>query len=226
MNVSFFLVFILGHLVGDFVLQTNKVAIMKSTSKKGVLIHSIIVFISQAGLLSIYGINGIIAALLNFMIHYIIDSLKENISKYIKKYKFIIFVLDQIIHMTGIYILTLNFGVNKSTIMIDLSLIKILITIIVLTYVSSVMVIILIRDMDSSLIKNEFFKKNERIMDSFINLTVWLLFYLPLSWSISLVILLFYFYQKYQKVFFDYNLKIGAIKYFVFIVMSYLIICA
>ncbi|WFD10529.1 DUF3307 domain-containing protein [Tepidibacter hydrothermalis] len=222
MNVSFFLVFILGHLVGDFVLQTNKVAIMKSTSKKGVFIHSLIVFVSQAVLLSIYGINGIIASLLNFIIHYSIDSLKENINKHIKKYKFIIFVLDQIIHIVGIYILSLNFGLTNNILMIDLSLIKILITIIVLTYVSSVMVIILIRDIDSSLIEKRFFKKKERIIDALTNLMVWLLFYLPLFWSISLVILLFYFYQKYQKEFFDYNLKIIAIKYFVFIIISYL----
>ncbi len=92
---------IIGHLVGDFLLQPSRLVVYKQRSTYGVLLHSLIVLISQTLLLVPYLTSSKVAlALIGIgVLHFVIDYTKIKIKKG-KKYPIVPFTLDQIAHFT------------------------------------------------------------------------------------------------------------------------------
>ncbi len=97
---------LLGHLLGDFTLQTNKIAKNKSNNLRWVLIHSSIVTLIMLVLALPFGLNLIILVLINGLSHFFIDLFKAklNLTNPIKALLY--FILDQAIHITIIYVIS------------------------------------------------------------------------------------------------------------------------
>lgn len=96
-----FLYLILGHLVGDFLLQPSGLVIYKQKSLYGILLHSLIILIAQTVFLIPY-LDSLKVGLVLIgigVLHFGIDYLKIRIKKGLD-YPIIPFTLDQITHFT------------------------------------------------------------------------------------------------------------------------------
>lgn len=115
-------VVIIGHLLGDFYIQTNRMAEKKKTSVRYVLLHCLLymmVMFALAAWLTGDLFRGFYITMIIGVSHLCVDSLKMYIeSKYTKaaRYEYVIFLLDQMIH---IFILVLVCGMFRIHIDID-----------------------------------------------------------------------------------------------------------
>ena len=219
MRYSFLLIFILAHLLGDFSLQTDKIAKIKSTSLKGVAIHSGIIIIVQALFLSVFGIQGALLGAVCGIIHFFIDYMKETIGKNLNTH-FFYFVFDQILHFSVIILFTLLFAPSVILVSLNILYVKISIIMIVLVFASNIIAKIFIRDLNMNIRKEPFFKRYERVMDAVVCSVIYLSMLLPLLAAIVLTASIFYLYCRLMKFKFDYSFDISAIKYSVYVFIS------
>jgi hypothetical protein len=101
--MSIFLRLLLGHLVGDFVLQTIDLVRYKSSSWKGQLIHSGIVALCTAAFLWEHLPNWWPWLLLLFVLHLLTDWAKVSLDQRFPRWGLGLFFLDQILHFLAIF---------------------------------------------------------------------------------------------------------------------------
>lgn len=102
-----FIYLIIGHLLGDFLLQTSRLVTFKQKSIFGIILHCLIIWISQAILLlpylfslEVWGTITLIA-----IIHFGIDFSKIALKEKTKtKIPLIPFTLDQVAHFIVLYL--------------------------------------------------------------------------------------------------------------------------
>jgi hypothetical protein len=215
MDINFLLLFLFAHLLGDFVLQTDKIAYMKACGLKGIAVHCVIVTAVQTLLMGLFGFRGILAGLAGGVIHFLIDYLKVLSGRLARRTQFIFFIFDQALHITVITILSIIFssprnGFNSYTIYI-----RYFIGIIVLAYVSTVAVKIILRDFIDRVRREAFFRKNERYIDSLTAVALWLILFLPTILACILALVLLPVYIKIQRKKLDYDIMVAAIKYLI-----------
>lgn len=224
-NNSFFSIFILAHLVGDFVLQTDKIAKEKASSIKGIIKHSIIVFLVQVFLLSIFGIKGLISGIISGFAHFFIDYMKYYINKkgLLKNMQSIYFLIDQAIHVILIYILVISLGRGLEYNYFQcINYVNFISFIIILVYTAPIFSKILVFDLNLIPKDKGFFIKNERILDGLcaivIGFSINFIYYKILIFI--LLILLIFVYITLGKKYFNYNIKICLIKYGIYLIIS------
>ena len=102
---------LLAHVVADFPLQTNQIFKIKTNTEWGVLVHTLIVLIFSILFVFPYleDPKVIIMLWLIFLSHTMIDKLKMEYSKKVKKESIKILLLDQALHIVIIAVLTFNF---------------------------------------------------------------------------------------------------------------------
>lgn len=98
---------ILGHIVGDFYLQTDKIASNKKTSMKYMILHCLIYSMLMAVIILLLS-NDVKLILqmtgLILITHFIIDIMKKYLDKRYEKYEYMIFLLDQVVHIVVLLI--------------------------------------------------------------------------------------------------------------------------
>lgn len=104
---KYLLIFGIGHLLGDFYFQNEKIARCKDEKYRGVLWHSLEYFLTVLLLiLPIFSFHMFFAATYMALAHFIIDTVKYvlltkgRVRKNVK-----VFVIDQCAHIASIYIL-------------------------------------------------------------------------------------------------------------------------
>lgn len=217
------LLFVLAHLIGDFVLQTNKVAYLKASGKwKDILPHIIIISFIQILALSIFGLKGLLAAVICSLIHYFIDYLKIYINKLFYDFQFLSFIADQLIHFLVIIILTIllapDFEIFDKQ---QYFKIRFFISTIIVTYLSSVAVKTLIRDLNRDIRSEIFFKKFERLTDALLGCILFAIGFLPLIYIIPISISVLLLYKTIEKNQFDYIFNFVFYKYVLTFFISY-----
>ncbi|MGN0350847.1 MAG: DUF3307 domain-containing protein [Roseburia sp.] len=93
---------LLGHIIGDFYVQTDKIAEKKKNSIKYMLVHCLIYtivmgigfYILSRGI----GKTLIISSFI-FLSHLIIDLIKRKCDKKLVKYEYMVFLIDQALHI-------------------------------------------------------------------------------------------------------------------------------
>lgn len=106
---------LLGHIIGDFYLQTDEIVSKKGNVIKYMLLHcaiySLIISVCFNFIYNNIGqtihIFGII-----FITHLVVDAVKQNISEKTKKYESMVFLIDQILHLLVLIIIL--FYINGS----------------------------------------------------------------------------------------------------------------
>lgn len=95
-----FLILLSGHLIGDFIFQTDAVYAVKCKDYRGVLLHSLIVSIISSVMAAVFGRNillGIWIFLATLITHFMIDMAKLKI----KAKNALIFIADQVLHVAA-----------------------------------------------------------------------------------------------------------------------------
>lgn len=105
---------LLGHIIGDFYAQTDKMAEKKKTSIKYMLIHCLIYTIAVgSGLFLLYrGIETIVILCVIYLSHFIIDMIKQKCDRKYAKYQHMNFITDQIAHIVVLF-LTIYFAKRR-----------------------------------------------------------------------------------------------------------------
>ncbi|HBL83653.1 MAG: hypothetical protein A2Y17_09065 [Clostridiales bacterium GWF2_38_85] len=112
---TIFLLFVLAHILGDFYLQTPKLAEEKNNKYSKLLIHSLIyLIISLSIVVALISINKwmILGVIIISLCHFIIDTLKFL---YLKKYKKShrspnergIYIVDQLVHIATLFFISI-----------------------------------------------------------------------------------------------------------------------
>lgn len=117
---EYFLLLLLGHVLGDFYLQTKGMAEMKEKNIKWVLLHSLCYFAAMILIgLPILSYKIILVIILASILHLIIDTFKyiylSVITKKCKKTKVIerdTFFLDQLLHLFSLIFITYGILIN------------------------------------------------------------------------------------------------------------------
>lgn len=107
MAFNYLLILGIGHLLGDFYLQNEKIAKYKNKKYKGILLHSAEYFVAfLLIILPIFSVDMVCAATYAALAHFAIDSAKYAIlkKKGIKK-TYAVFLLDQFLHLASIFVL-------------------------------------------------------------------------------------------------------------------------
>ncbi len=97
---------LLGHLLGDFTFQTDKIAEKKNNDDLWIIFHTIIVTLSTIIFSIPFGIDLVLMAGINGLLHFIIDYFKSKL--YIKNasFAFFYFLVDQTVHIFIIFIIS------------------------------------------------------------------------------------------------------------------------
>jgi len=210
---SLFILFVLAHLTGDFVLQTNKIAAMKARSIKGIALHSGIITAVQTLFLGFFGLNGFLAAVICGVVHFGIDLVKYWSQKLFSRIETVYFFLDQFMHLLVIGILSRSFLAGEE---LDHRLVPYLLyalSLVIVSYVSTVVVKILIRDLFSEFKKQLFFLRRERMGDAIMSILLWLSWIVHPLTAIAVIPPVFFLYQWAQQKSYNYSLKISAVKF-------------
>ncbi len=97
---SIFIVALLAHLVGDYLLQNNFLFIAKSRSFLGAVLHLLVVITATcAAIIGIFGTASWPLAVILSAGHLLIDSIKPLLLKKIKHNNFLYYLTDQGLHM-------------------------------------------------------------------------------------------------------------------------------
>lgn len=102
-------ILLLGHCLGDFILQSEKMAKLKTTDKKTLFKHCLIYAVSLSVCMAWFGsiVQILLFSLLIFVLHFLIDSARIYIEKkFSKKQTFLFFLSDQFLHILILIILS------------------------------------------------------------------------------------------------------------------------
>lgn len=197
---------LLGHLLGDFTLQTNKIAKNKNSNLKWVLIHSLIVTITMLIFALPFGLNLIILVLFNGLLHFLIDLSKAKLNLKNPYIAFLYFILDQAIHIAIIYIISEINVDSYSQLPFSQEIITLILAGVFVFSFSAIFIQFVLKIIFPGNNK-DFFCNNERAIGNSIRLLTFLillfsfyfgklvLFLLP----IVIIIVIFFYYKSWYK---------------------------
>jgi len=197
---------LLGHLLGDFTFQTNKIAKNKSRNLKWILIHSVIVTAIMFILALPFGLSLLKLVLLNGFLHFLIDFYKAKLNPTNPFIALLYFILDQALHIAIIYIIAkINVDTN---IMLPFSQEKILLllAIVFVLSFSAIFVQFILKLLFPSHNK-DFFSHNERGIGNSVRLLTFLTLLIAFYYQKLALILLpiviisvvFFYYKLWSK---------------------------
>lgn len=213
LNNDFFLLFVLAHLVGDYVLQTNKIARMKSEGFKGVALHTLIVGLVQITLLSGCGVRGLLAGAIGTLIHYGIDCLKFILGRYLKKMELLLYLFDQGLHFLVMLLITVILAPRTGEISNYIPYIRLLVGLILIIWTAAVTAKTVIRNFFADIRGGSFFVRQERWSDA---LTGGILFgsiFIHPLLGMFVILSGTYVYYRMQNKAYRYNCKVALVKY-------------
>ena len=192
---------LLGHLIGDFVLQTDKMAGYKSTHWKWNLLHTSVVTLSTFVFSYAFGTLLVVLVLLNGVTHFILDYYKNEICRHLHFSGLSGFIFDQSAHILLLYLISLT-AVYSGDPFIDFATVKFLIGLVMITSFSAVFTQFILAALfprsDSS-----FFEDGEKYMGIFTRMYVWAVLYVSLIQSPYVLFLLLIiagaFFSKFKR---------------------------
>lgn len=128
---------LLGHLVGDFVLQTNKMAENKSVQWKWTLLHGLVVTFCTSVFSYTFGWTLFIAVLANGVLHFIIDFNKSRLGRILHLTELGQFLVDQLIHILLLYVISFT-AVYENEPFLGIQTVRVLIAVVLATFFSAV----------------------------------------------------------------------------------------
>lgn len=179
---------LLGHLIGDFVLQTDKMAENKGIHVEWNLLHVLVVTLCVSVFSYKFGILLLSMVLLNGVIHFILDFYKNKICKVLHLSELSGFLFDQLIHIIFLYIISQT-AVYGNEHLIDFKAVSLLIVLVFATFFSAVFTQFVLAALFPR-VDRGFFKDGERVIGIFTRIYVAIVFYISFIQSPYYLLLL------------------------------------
>ena len=129
---------LLGHLLGDFVLQTDKIAEKKGKYWQWNLLHVAVIILCTFMLSYQYGLISLVMVLINGLLHFALDYSKPYISRMWRIPELPGFLSDQLMHILLLYVVSL-LAVHGGQHLIDFTIVRQLILLVIITSFSAVL---------------------------------------------------------------------------------------
>lgn len=218
MNKAVFISALLAHFIGDFVLQTNKIAAGKGKSVKGVTYHCMWIFAAYVILMLPFDLKTFVIVIsFNTITHFMVDYFKLKRGKL--KYPTCFFFVDQIMHILCIYISVRNIGGYSEGITPQwIAFYELMVLVIISTYVATVLIKQLFFEFGKfNFAMHPFFFPKERPMDMLFCLVILTSYHLRscAGYLLSTVIACVYYGLHQKVVSYDRRLLIEKILFYV-----------
>lgn len=195
---------ILGHLLGDFTFQTDKIAENKTRQWKWNLYHSIIVTFCMLISALPFGYLVIGLVIINGALHFAIDYYKSKLPYRSPLYSLIYFLADQSLHVSIIYLISTFYKGNAYFLPLNKEMTGLLIIFALISSFASILIQYILRLIFVSHSK-DFFIKNEKNAGILTRILIFLsLYYSRLTTEFILLIIaaallakVFYYYRKW-----------------------------
>ncbi len=151
---------LLGHLIGDFALQSNKIAENKSRHWKWNLLHVLVVTSVISFISSTFGTLLLVLVFLNGMIHYVMDYYKNWICQKLHLSALAGFLLDQFFHVLLLYMISLT-AVYEIEPLMDYKTVSLLLALVTATSFSAVWTQFVLGALFPK-VDNQFFRDGEK----------------------------------------------------------------
>lgn len=180
---------LLGHLTGDFVLQTNRIAINKPLSHKWNVIHALIVTLCMLVFAIPFGsIAALLSAAAGFL-HLLIDRCKPFLTEKYKIPELLAFITDQALHVGIIGFISLFAAEGSNLLFLDKFQVIFCVVLITVTFfaaISNQYILIYIFPRTG----NEFFRKREKLTGVIIRFVMSLSIYMAFRFSLLFLLIL------------------------------------
>lgn len=186
MSFSFLL---LGHLLGDFGFQTEKIALNKVKKNTWNALHAAIVTGSMLLFSLPFGLITMCLVLVNGILHYFIDAFKSKLVIKSPVHALLYFLTDQFIHITLILLISKLGEKSQSLLFINEKYIKILVIFLFVVFFMSIFIQYVLKILFPSN-KHVFFLKHEKLIGDFTRFAL-LVIYMLSFWLSVKVILVF-----------------------------------
>jgi uncharacterized membrane protein YqjE len=181
---------LLGHLLGDFVLQTDKIADNKAKYWYWNALHAVLVTLCTAAFSIPFGNLTLVLVLLNGILHFALDYFKADIQKYFKVSGLVGFLTDQFLHVLVLYVISFTaITDNNSWLIKEFNLVW---SIIILLFVTSFSAVLnrFVLDMVFTRTRGRFFEKWEKQIGSLTRLLMMISLYLSFAFSFLFILML------------------------------------
>ena len=170
---------LLGHLIGDFVLQTDRIAENKGKHWQWTLLHSLVVTLCTFLFSYPFGILVNVLVLLSGILHFLLDYYKTPISRCLRLPNLVGFLFDQLGHIAIIYLISYTAVCGQTTHILNFICIKFITVFIFVTSFSAVFIQFIITSIFPG--KNsKFFEDGEKLTGILTRLFLSVVFYLAL----------------------------------------------
>lgn len=179
---------LMGHLLGDFVLQTDKIAENKCRHWNWNLLHVFVVTLCTFVFSYPFGVLLLLMVLLNGVIHFILDYYKNSINRILHLSELAGFLVDQLIHIIFLYIIS-QAAVYKNQHIIDFTNTRLLIGLVLVTSFSAVFTQFVLGALFPRT-DGRFFEEGEKHVGIITRILVSIVFYLSFRLSLYYLLLL------------------------------------
>ena len=194
---------LLGHLIGDFVLQTDQIAHNKVKLRKWNALHAAIVTVCMLLFSLPFGVHVIGAVFVSGILHYYIDWYKPRISKRHPLQPLVYFLLDQGVHISILYVISIFAYPIHQSLLQSPFLIKLMLATVFLTSFCSVLNQFIVK-MLVPVSETDFFKDGEKITGNLTRLLIAFSIYFSVIYSVwfflLMIVVLLNFLYKYKTV--------------------------
>jgi len=190
-----------GHLLGDFTFQTNKIADKKNKEIKWTLLHIVIVTLCIVVMGAGFGPKIILVAILNGIIHFLVDFKKIELKNAGPTIIFLYFLGDQLVHISILF--GFSFILTEPILELDPKVIFASIIVLFTISFSSVAIQFLLKIVER-LKDQSFYVKNEKILGNVNRFCIFMSLYMSRRFSyffifgIPIILLLFWKYYKME----------------------------
>lgn len=178
---------LLGHLLGDFTFQTDKIANNKTKDLSWIILHSIIVTFNMLIFAIPFGYKLMGLVMVNGILHFLIDYYKAKIPTKSSLQHFFYFILDQTLHIGIIFFIAFFFNGKKIILLFNDNTVIFLIAFIFIFSFSTIFIQMILKIL-FPMYNKEFFMKNERTIGNFIRTIAFFIFCFSLYYSVLILL--------------------------------------
>lgn len=168
---------LLGHMIGDFVLQTDRIAENKGKHWQWTLLHALVVTLCTFLFSYPFGVLVNALVILSGILHFIFDYNKSFISKRLHLSSLVGFLFDQLVHISIIFLISFTAVYSQNSHILNFLCIKFILVFIFVTSFSAVFIQFILASIFPRK-NNKFFEDGEKLSGILTRLFLSMVFYL------------------------------------------------